>query len=150
MTAIQNTQAHSEFLTTSIPKQKPRLHKNYLSPLVNYPPCLTFRYSNSTENCKRPKNREGLLHFDSVLLGGNLATFNLALLILQKIISTYGFCFGIEVVKNSEGACVFCTVLIRGAKPPYNCNTKYTSPLRVFDNFNSKAKTIGTFNFSKN
>ena len=40
---VQNTQAHSEFLTTSIPKQKPRLHKNYLSPLVNYPLCLTFR-----------------------------------------------------------------------------------------------------------
>ena len=42
ITAIQNTQAHSEFLTTSIPKQKPRLHKNYLDPLVNEPPCLTF------------------------------------------------------------------------------------------------------------
>ena len=30
-------------LTTSVPKQKPRLHKNYLSLLVNYPTCLTFR-----------------------------------------------------------------------------------------------------------
>ena len=36
ITAIQSTQAHSEFLTTSISKQKPRLHKNYLCPLVNY------------------------------------------------------------------------------------------------------------------
>ena len=38
VTTIQNTQAPSEFLTTSIPKQKPRLHKNYLDPLVNEPP----------------------------------------------------------------------------------------------------------------
>ena len=43
VSTVQNTQAHSEFLTTSIPKQKPRLHKNYLDPLVNKPPCLTFR-----------------------------------------------------------------------------------------------------------
>ena len=33
ITAIQNTQAHSEFLTTSIPKQKPRLHKKLLDSL---------------------------------------------------------------------------------------------------------------------
>ena len=37
VTAMQNTQTHSEFLTTSTPKQKPRLHENYLSPLINYP-----------------------------------------------------------------------------------------------------------------
>ena len=36
-----------------------------------------------------------------------------------------------------------------GRSPPYNCNTKYTSPLRVFDNFNSKAKTSPAFNFAK-
>ena len=35
-----------------------------------------------------------------------------------KFESRWGFCFGIEVVKNSEGACVFCTTRIRGAKPP--------------------------------
>ena len=63
--AIQNTQAPSEFLTTSIPKQKPWIP-------------LTF----------------------------------------AKIKSIQGFCLGIEVVKNSEGAYVFCTVLIWGAKPP--------------------------------
>ena len=34
-------------------------------------------------------------------------------------------------------------------RPPYNCNTKYTSPLRVFGNFNSKAKTMATFDFCK-
>ena len=28
-------------------------------------------------------------------------------------------------------------------------NTKYTSPLRVFDNFNSKAKTVDAVNFAK-
>ena len=48
----------------------------------------------------------------------NLHTFNFELLIFAKIKSIQGFCFGIEVVKNSEGACVFCTVLIWGAKPP--------------------------------
>ena len=37
-----------------------------------------------------------------------------------------------------------------GLRPPYKYGTKYTSPLRVFDNFHSKAKIIGTFNFSKN
>ena len=31
----KTTQAHSDFLTTSIPKQNPRLHKIYLDPLVN-------------------------------------------------------------------------------------------------------------------
>ena len=36
-----------------------------------------------------------------------------------------------------------------GEATPYNCNTKYTSPLRVFDNFNSTAKTLATSNFAK-
>ena len=36
-----------------------------------------------------------------------------------------------------------------GPSPPYECNTKYTSPLRVFDNFNSKAKTLDAVNFAK-
>ena len=77
----------------------------------------------------------------------NLDYFDLAFLILQRLkVISYGFCFGIEVVENSEGACVFCIAVIGEAKPlPYKYGTKYTSPLRVFDNFNSKAKTIGTF-----
>ena len=33
--------------------------------------------------------------------------------------------------------------------PPHKYGTEYTSPLRVFDNFNSKAKTIATFNICK-
>ena len=33
--------------------------------------------------------------------------------------------------------------------PPYNCNTKYTSPVKVVDNFNSKAKTLAIFSFVK-
>ena len=37
ITAIQNTQAHSEFLTTSIPKQKPRLHKKTFRFFRAYP-----------------------------------------------------------------------------------------------------------------
>ena len=36
----------------------------------------------------------------------------------KSFLCSLGFCFGIEVVKNSEWACVFCTVLIWGAKPP--------------------------------
>ena len=31
----------------------------------------------------------------------------------------------------------------------YNYDANYTSPLRVFDNFNSTAKTIATLNFCK-
>ena len=29
----------------------------------------------------------------------------------KSFLCSLGFCFGIEVVKNSEWACVFCTVL---------------------------------------
>ena len=59
-------------------------------------------------------------------------SFSFFISIFWKIKSTFGFCFGIEVVKNSEGACVFCTVLIRGRSPPYNYNTKYTKPPPIF------------------
>ena len=50
-------------------------------------------------------------------LGRNLATFNLALLIC-KIKRSYGFCFGIEVVMNFEGAFVFCIAIIAGGEDP--------------------------------
>ena len=33
ISTVQNTQAHPEFLTTSIPKQKPRLHKKLVDSL---------------------------------------------------------------------------------------------------------------------
>ena len=36
----------------------------------------------------------------------------------KSFLCSLGFCFGIEVVKNSEWDCVFCTVHIWGAKPP--------------------------------
>ena len=46
----------------------------------------------------------------------NLDAFNLAFLIFaQKKKTIQGFCFGIEVVKNSEWACVFCIAVIGGA-----------------------------------
>ena len=48
----------------------------------------------------------------------NPDTFNLVLLVFAKIKSISGFCFGIEVAKNSEGACVFCIAIIGGASPP--------------------------------
>ena len=38
----------------------------------------------------------------------------------------------------------------RGGFPPRDkYGTKYTSPLRVFDNFNSKVKTLDAVNFAK-
>ena len=132
ITAIQNTQAHSEFLTTSIPKQKPRLHKNYLDPLVNEPPCLDFRskfiknfpkcsqgVQMLAEACERawagPKRSK------RIQTGPNKDKL-LRVWVCPKesksFLCSLGFCFGIEVVKNSEWACVFCTVLIWGAKPP--------------------------------
>ena len=70
---------------------------------------------------------------------------------MQKIKSTYGFCFGIEVVKNSEWACVFCIAVILGggAKFASRISTVQNTeaPLRVFDNFDSKAKTIEVARF---
>ena len=49
----------------------------------------------------------------------NLATFDLAFFNFAEIKSSYGFCFAIEVVKNSEGACVFCSVTaIKGIEAP--------------------------------
>ena len=59
------------------------------------------------------------------------------------------FALGLKLSKTLRGLVYFVPYLHRGRSPPYNCNTKYTSPLRVFVNFNSKAKTIATFNFSK-
>ena len=68
-----------------------------------------------------------------IRIKGNQDTFNFELLIFAKMNSIQGFRFGIEVVKNSEGACVFCIAVIGGASPPYKYGTKYTSPLRFFD-----------------
>ena len=36
-----------------------------------------------------------------------------------------------------------------GGGASYKYDAKYTSPLRVFDNFNSKAKTLDAVNFAK-
>ena len=58
------------------------------------------------------------------------------------------FALKLKLSKTLRGLVYFVLYLYGGRSPPYNCNTKYTS-LRVFDNFNFKAKTIGTFNFSK-
>ena len=41
-------------------------------------------------------------------------------------------------VKKSEGACVFCIIVIEGAT--YKYGTKYTSPPRVFDTPSSHSK----------
>ena len=59
------------------------------------------------------------------------------------------FALELKLSKTLRGLVYFVPYLYGGRSPPYNFNTKYTSPLRVFDNFNFKAKTIGTFNFSK-
>ena len=62
------------------------------------------------------------------------------------------FALKLKLSKTLRGLVYFVPYLYGGRSPPYNCNTKYTSPLSVFDNFNFKAKSIGmlTFNFSKN
>ena len=58
------------------------------------------------------------------------------------------FALELKLSKTLRGLVYFVPYLYGGRSPPYNCNTKYTSPLRVFDNFNSKAKTIATFNLA--
>ena len=64
-------------------------------------------------------------------------------------ISIKGFCFGIEVVKNSEGLVYFASYLYGGEAPPITKVQNTQAPLRVFDNFNSKAKTLDALNFAK-
>ena len=56
------------------------------------------------------------------------------------------FALKLKLSKTLRGLVYFVPYLYGGRSPPYNCNTKYTSPLRVFDNLNFKA-TIGTFIF---
>ena len=82
-------------------------------------------------------------------LGRNLATFNLAFSILQKLQVAMVFALELKLSKTLRGLVYFVLQLQGGLRPPYKYGTKYTSPLRVFDNFNFKAKTIGTFNFSR-
>ena len=61
------------------------------------------------------------------------------------------FTLELKLSRTLRGLVYFVPYLCGGRSPPYNCNTKCTTvaPLRVFDNFNSKAKTIATFYFSK-
>ena len=58
------------------------------------------------------------------------------------------FALELKLSKTLRGLVYFVPYLYAGRSLPYNCNTKYKSPLRVFDSFNSKAKTIATFNFT--
>ena len=60
------------------------------------------------------------------------------------------FALELKLSKTLSGLVYFVPYLYGGPSPPYICNTTYTSPLRVFDNFNSKAKILATFNFCKN
>ena len=55
------------------------------------------------------------------------------------------FALELKLSKTLRGLKYFVLSLHRGRSPPYNCKAKYTSPLRVFDNFNSKAKTIANY-----
>ena len=59
------------------------------------------------------------------------------------------FALELRLSKTLRGLVYFVPYIYAGRSPPYNCNTKYTSPLRAFDNFNSKAKTLATFHFAK-
>ena len=58
------------------------------------------------------------------------------------------FALKLKLSKTLRGLVYFVPYLYGGRSPPYNCNTKYTSPLRVFDNFNSKAKTLDAVKFA--
>ena len=57
------------------------------------------------------------------------------------------FALELKLSKTLRGLMYFVPYLYRGRSPSYNCNTESTSPLRVFDNFNPKAKTLDTFQF---
>ena len=59
------------------------------------------------------------------------------------------FALKLKLSKTLRGLVYFVLQLQGGLRPPYKYGTKYTSPLGVFDNFNSIAKTIATFNFCK-
>ena len=54
-----------------------------------------------------------------------------------------------KLSKTLRGLVYFVLQLWGGVWPPYKHSTEYTSPLRVFDNFKSKAKTIAKVNFCK-
>ena len=60
------------------------------------------------------------------------------------------FALKLKLSKPLTGLVYFVLQLYGGLPPSYKYGKKYRSSLRVFDNFNFKAKTIGTFNFSKN
>ena len=59
------------------------------------------------------------------------------------------FALKLKLSKTLRGLVYFVPYLYGGRSPSYNYNTKYTSPLKVFDNFNSKAEKLATFNFAK-
>ena len=54
------------------------------------------------------------------------------------------FALELKLSKTLSGLVYFVLQLSGGLCPPYKYSTKYTNPLRVFDNFNSKAKTQAT------
>ena len=82
-------------------------------------------------------------------LGRNLDTFGLALLLFETLKVASVFALEMKLSKTLSGLVYFVPYLYGGRSPPYNCNTKYISPLRVFDIFNAKAKTQATLKFSK-
>ena len=59
------------------------------------------------------------------------------------------FALELKLSKTLSGLVYFVLQLLGGLRPPYKYGTKYTSTLRVFDNFDSKAKNISTLNFCK-
>ena len=50
----------------------------------------------------------------------------------------------LNLSKMLSGLMCFLLQSKGGLRPQYKYGTKYTSPFRVFDNFNSKAKTQAT------
>ena len=78
--------------------------------------------------------------------GSNLATLKLALLIIAMVaMVAMVFALELKLSKTLRGLVYFVPYLYGGRS-----NTKYRSPLRAFDNFNSKAKNLDAFSFAKN
>ena len=60
------------------------------------------------------------------------------------------FALELKLSKTLRGLVYFVPYLHGGRSPPISAIQNTQAPLRVFDDFHFKAKTIGTFNFSTN
>ena len=154
ISTVQNTQAPSEFLTTSIPKQKPWILLIFAKIKSSKLKVCRFLLGSakvveprSLSNCRRPQpssNRSPVRTFRTKIghninfrricmyLKKTLATFNLARLILDKLRVAMVFALELKLSKTLRGLVYFVLQLQWGLRPLYKYGTKYTSPLRFF------------------